>query len=120
MDRGQQFPDAYYDRPESLSANQIIGSHDLTDHFDEDFNEYAGGDEDFDTVFSDQTLLDYKYKNAKDNGLLDDVLKNGIQTPIEVHVDRDGYKTVAQGHHRLAIAQRHFPNKPIPIKYLED
>jgi hypothetical protein len=112
MDKGSQFPDAYHDRPESLTAHEIIGSHALEDHEDLFGRfDFAGGD--------DQKLLDYKYENAKSNGLLDDVLKNGIHTPIDVHVDKEGYKTVTQGHHRLAIAQKHFPHKPIPIRYWE-
>jgi len=36
--------------------------------------------------------------------LLDDIVENGIQEPIEVRVREDGSKIVWDGLHRLAIA----------------
>ena len=64
-----------------MSAKDIAGSVNLEDHDDLYGRfDFAGGD--------NKKLLNYKYKNAKDKGLLDDILKNGIDTPIEIHVGR--------------------------------
>lgn len=95
--------------PKELSAKELSGitledHDDLMGRFD-----FAEGD--------DQKLLDYKYKNAKKRGLLDDVLKNGIKEPLEVHVDKYGDQTLTEGHHRLAIAMKHFPDTKLPIQY---
>ena len=96
--------------PETMTANQMYGGVSLEDHEDlfGRFDE-AGGD--------DRKLLNMKYKNAKQSGLLDDVLQNGVKQPLEVHVDKDGWQTLTEGHHRLSIALKHFPDHPLPIKY---
>lgn len=102
--------DKLNDLPKFLSAKQIFGSISLEDH-DDLFNRFAfaGGD--------DKKLLNAKYKWAKDRGLVDDILKNGIKNPLKIHIDNDGNQTLTDGHHRLAIALKHFPKKPIPIVY---
>lgn len=98
------------DLPKFLTAEEMFGSVSLEDH--EDLRgrfDFAEGD--------DGKLLDFKYKLAKEKGLVDDILKNGIRTPLEIHVDEEGNRTLTGGHHRLAIALRHFPKKPIPVTY---
>jgi hypothetical protein len=96
--------------PKLMSAKDIVGSVNLEDHDDLYGRfDFAGGD--------NKKLLNYKYKNAKERGLLDDILKNGIDTPIEIHVGQDGEQTLTQGHHRLAIALKHFPKRLLPVKY---
>jgi hypothetical protein len=96
--------------PKFRTAKDILDSVSLEDH--EDLSgrfDFAQGD--------NKKLLNFKYKNAKKTGLLDDILENGITQPLEIHVDDDENQTLTQGHHRLAIALKHFPNKPIPVKY---
>ncbi len=83
--------------PKSLSAKEIFGLVSLEDHDDLLGRfDFADGD--------DTKLLDWKYENTKKTGLLDNILKDGIKTPIEIHVDKDENQTLTDGHHRLAIA----------------
>jgi hypothetical protein len=67
---------------------------------------------------NDKKLLELKYKEAEKDGLLDDILKNGILHPIEIKVDKDCEQILIKGHHRLAIALKHFPERLIEIKYI--
>ena len=108
----EQFKEHLNSLPTHRTAEDLFGSVMLEDHEDLHgrFDE-AGGD--------DAKLLKMKYKNAKENGLKDDILKNGIQDPIEIHVDRYGDQTLTQGHHRLAVMLKHRPTTPIPISYWE-
>ena len=96
--------------PSHRTAEDLYGSVMLEDH-DDMFGRFdeAGGD--------DAKLLRIKYKNAVQNGLKDDILKNGIQDPIEIHVDSYGDQTLTEGHHRLAVMLKHRPKTPIPIHY---
>jgi hypothetical protein len=110
MARSDEFEGGIEGLPSHMSANELFGHVALEDH--EDLRgrfDFAGGD--------DRKLLNYKYKNAVANGLKDDILENGIQSPIEIHVDRYGDKTLTQGHHRLAVMLKHRPNTPIPIHW---
>jgi hypothetical protein len=100
------------DLPKFLTAKQMFGSISLEDQDDLYGRfDFAKGD--------DKKLLNAKYKLAKEKGLVDDILKNGIKSPLEIHVDKDGNQTLTNGHHRLAIALKHFPNKLIPVTYWE-
>jgi hypothetical protein len=98
--------------PKYRSAEDIFNSVGLEDHDDLHGRfDFAAGD--------NNKLLAWKYEQAKKDGLLDDILANGIKTPLEIHVDvnDDGYQTLTSGHHRLAVALKHFPNKPLPVRY---
>lgn len=108
----EQFKEHLKGLPTHRTAEDLFGSVMLEDHEDlyGRFDE-AGGD--------DAKLLRIKYKNAVQNGLKDDILKNGIQDPVEVHVDRYGDQTLTEGHHRLAVMLKHRPKTPIPIHYWE-
>jgi hypothetical protein len=92
------------------TASELIGAVDFEDHYDLRGRwDDAGGD--------NNKLMRIKYKEAVESGLKDQVLQNGIQSPIDVHVDEDGNQTVTDGHHRLAVMLKHRPNTPIPIHY---
>jgi hypothetical protein len=96
--------------PSHRTANQLFGAVALEDH--EDLMgrfDFAKGD--------DRKLLNYKYKNAVNNGLKDDILKNGVHTPLEIHVDKYGDHTLTEGHHRLAVMLKHRPDTPMPVHY---
>lgn len=69
---------------------------------------------------NDKELLNLKYKEAKENGLLQDIIKNGIKNPIEIQINKDNTQTLIKGHHRLAIALKHFPNELIKINYTKE
>ena len=94
--------------PKSKNAKDILDSVKLNDHKYKTYKSAKG---------NDKKLLEIKYQEAKDDGLLEDILKNGIKHPIEINVDKDGKQTLIKGHHRLAIALKHFPKKLIKIKY---
>jgi len=94
--------------PKSKNAQDILDSVTLHDHKYKIYKKAKG---------NDRKLLDMKYKESQKDGLLDDVLKNGIKHPIEINVDKDGKQTLIKGHHRLAIALKHFPERLIQIKY---
>ena len=96
-------------QPKSRKAKNILDSVTLNDHKNELYKSAKGNDD---------KLLELKYKEAQKDGLLDDILKNGIKHPIEIKVDKDGEQTLIKGHHRLAIALKHFPKKLIKIKYV--
>ena len=93
----------------SLNAQEILKSVKLNDHKYKIYKSAKG---------NDQELLKLKYQEAKKDGLLDDVLENGIKHPIEIQIDKDGNQTLIKGHHRLAIALKHFPKRLIEIKYI--
>ncbi len=96
--------------PQTAKAGDILGHVALGDHDDLMGRfDFAGGD--------DRTLLRHKYRQATEKGLKDDILQNGIQSPVEIHVDNYGDKTLTEGHHRLAVMLKHRPATPIPIKY---
>ena len=90
------------------NAKDILDSVKLNDHEYEAYKSAKG---------NDKKLLEIKYQEAKDDGLLEDILKNGIKHPIEINVDKDGKQTLIKGHHRLAIALKHFPKRLIKINY---
>lgn len=93
---------------ESKNAKDILHSVKLNDHKYKIYHSAKG---------NDKKLLELKYQEAKEDGLLEDVLKNGIKHPIEIIIDKNGNQTLIKGHHRLAIALKHFPTKLIKIKY---
>jgi hypothetical protein len=95
---------------DSKTAKEILGSVKLHDHKFKIYKVAKG---------NNQKLLILKYKEAEKDGLLKDVLKNGIKHPIEIKVDKDGKQTLIKGHHRLAIALKHFPKRLIKIKYIK-
>jgi hypothetical protein len=94
--------------PKELSAKQIKKIVKLNDH---KYKLYASA------KGNDNKLLELKYKEAQKDGLLKDILKNGIKHPIEIKVDKNGNQTLIKGHHRLTIALKHFPNRKIEINY---
>lgn len=96
-------------QPKSRKAKDILDSVTLHDHKNEIYKDANG---------NDKKLLDMKYKEAEEDGLLDDILKNGILHPIEIKIDKNGKQTLIKGHHRLAIALKHFPKRLIQIKYI--
>jgi hypothetical protein len=93
----------------SLNAQEILKSVKLNDHKYKIYKSAKG---------DDTKLLKLKYKEAKKNGLLKDILKNGILHPIEIQIDKNGNQTLIKGHHRLAIALKNFPKRLIEIKYI--
>ena len=95
---------------DAKTAKEILGSVKLHDHKYKIYKVAKG---------NDKTLLKLKYKEAEKDGLLEDVLKNGIKHPIEIKVDKNGNHTLMKGHHRLAIALKHFPKRLIKIKYIK-
>lgn len=95
----------------SMTAKELLAHAELGDHGLRMYAK-AGGD--------DGKLLAMKYREAKRDGLLRDILKNGIKDPVEVRVGPKGRKTLVKGHHRLAIALRHFPDRQIRIRYVHD
>ncbi len=94
--------------PKELCAKEIKKIVKLNDH---KYKQYASA------KGNDDKLLELKYKEAKEDGLLKDVLKNGILHPIKIKVDKNEKQTLTHGHHRLAIALKHFPNRLIKITY---
>ena len=94
--------------PKSKNAKDILDSVKLNDHKYKIYKSAKG---------NDKKLLKLKYKEAEKDGLLDDILKNGIKHPIEIKIDDNGNQTLIKGHHRLAIALKHFPKRLIKIKY---
>jgi len=96
--------------PKFLTAKEILARVSLEDH-DDLSGRFASAQGD------DEKLLQLKYKNAEKRGLLDNVVEKGILNPLEIHVDNNEEQTLTDGHHRLAIALKHFPNKPLPVKY---
>ncbi len=94
--------------PKSLSAKKIKSQVELYDH---KYKMYAKANG------NDAELLKLKYQEAEKDGLLKDILKNGIKDPLQIHIDKNNNKTLTHGHHRLAIALKHFPNKPLKIHY---
>jgi hypothetical protein len=107
--------------PTHRTARDLVGSTTLEGHTtDSGIYDSLKGD--------DRKLLDAKYEEAKNpeygqtwmsgQTLRDYTVNNGIKIPIEIHVDKEtGEHTLTDGHHRLAIALKHFPDTPIPIKY---
>jgi len=96
-------------QPKSRKAKDILDSVKLNDHKYKLYKSAKG---------NDKKLLKLKYKEAQNDGLLDNILKNGIKHPIEIKFDKYGQQTLIKGHHRLAIALKHFPKKLIKIKYV--
>lgn len=94
--------------PSTRKAKDILKYVTLYDHH---FKMYKSAHGD------DAKLLKLKYKEAKKDGLLKDILKNGIKNPIEIKLDKNGEQSLIKGHHRLAIALKHFPDRLIKIKY---
>jgi hypothetical protein len=90
------------------NAKDILNSVKLNDHKYKIYKSAKG---------NDKKLLKLKYKEAEKDGLLDDILKNGIKHPIEIKIDDNGNQTLIKGHHRLAIALKHFPKRLIQINY---
>lgn len=94
---------------QTMSAKKIK---DMVKLYDHKYKMYKSAQGD------DDKLLKLKYQEAKKDGLLADILENGIKYPLEIHVDENNNKTLIKGHHRLAIALKHFPNRKIKIKYI--
>jgi hypothetical protein len=90
------------------NAKDILNSVKLNDH---KYKLYASA------KGNDSELLELKYQEAEKDGLLKDILKNGIKNPIEIKVDDNGKQTLIKGHHRIAIALKHFPKRLIQINY---
>jgi hypothetical protein len=97
--------------PKELSAKQIKNIVKLNDH---KYKLYASA------KGNDSELLKLKYQEAEKDGLLKDILKNGIKNPIEIKIDDNGNQTLIKGHHRLAIALKHFPKRLIQINYTKE
>jgi hypothetical protein len=67
------------------NAKDILNSVKLNDH---KYKLYASA------KGNDSELLELKYQEAEKDGLLKDILKNGIKNPIEIKVDENGKQTV--------------------------
>lgn len=96
--------------PKSRKAKDILKHVKLNDHKYKIYKSAKG---------NDQELLKLKYKESEKDGLLEDVLENGIKNPIEIKIDKDGNQILIKGHHRLAIALKHFPKRLIEIRYIK-
>ena len=96
-------------QPKSLNAKEILKSVKLNDHKYKIYKSAKG---------NDTELLKLKYQEAEKDGLLKDILENGILHPIEIKIDKNGNQTLIKGHHRLAIALKNFPKRLIQIKYI--
>ena len=96
-------------KTDSKTAKEILNSVKLNDHKYKIYKVAKG---------NDKKLLNLKYKEAQKNGLLKDILENGIKNPLEIKIDKDGNQILIKGHHRLAIALKHFPKRLINIKYI--
>lgn len=77
---------------------------------------------------TNEALMERKYKNAQRKGLVRSILEKGYDqtSPIEVapaelsNMFDSEPKTyqppyVVDGHHRVAVMYRHFPDTPIPL-----
>ena len=95
--------------PTSRKAKDILKIVKLNDHKYKIYKSAKG---------NNKNLLKLKYKEAQKDGLLEDVLENGIKNPIEIKIDKYGNQILIKGHHRLAIALKHFPKRLIKIKYI--
>jgi len=79
----------------------------------------AGGtdqspDEDFDE------LLDRKLDDSYGIGLVDDIKKKGVKTPIQViHMKNTTDKMIGHGHHRFAIASEFGPDELVPVLHTD-
>jgi hypothetical protein len=106
-------------RPGSMTARDIVDNFILWDAEKYDLSK---------ETFLDAKLRDIRtptYEDARGNekanpqyGLEEDVLKNGINVPIEAEI-QDGRAVLLDGHTRLAIMFANNPEAEIPIKWLD-
>jgi hypothetical protein len=62
-------------------------------------------------------LYSRKLKEANRNGLTDKIVnRGGVRDPIFLS---SADKTIADGHHRIAVASKHLPNTLVPVHHLE-
>jgi len=61
---------------------------------------------------------DEKFNKKELDDLTDDISKNGIKTPIQIKVDRNGNALIVEGNTRLAAAKR-LGIKNIPVEIIE-
>ena len=95
--------------PTSRKAKDILKIVKLNDHKYKIYKSAKG---------NNQKLLKLKYKEAQKDGLLEDVLENGIKNPIEIKIDKYGNQILIKVHHRLAISLKHLQKRLIKIKYI--
>jgi hypothetical protein len=90
------------------TAKQLFGKIEFEDHD----NYYSSS-----SLEEDRALLKEKYQSAVEDGLKDDILKNGVQEPLDMFVSKAGRLKLTDGHHRFAVMLKHRPSTPIPIHY---
>jgi|TARA_R110000744_G_scaffold189207_1_gene308375 hypothetical protein len=97
---------------------------------------WSGGEKPYDekdyhALYPLEDLLEYREFNWMEEGeqktpeewnkLLQDVRKSGIIEPIVVHIGINGQARIAEGNHRLAIAQQvNLAKVPVKFVFLED
>ena len=60
-------------------------------------------------------VMDQMYKEAQDEGLHRSIEEHGVHTPLIVNKKT---MTLEDGHHRLAVAQRHLPpDTKLPVVF---
>jgi hypothetical protein len=106
-------------RPTTMTAKSVVDNFILWDAEKYDLSK---------ETFLDAKLRDIRtptYEDARGNekanpqyGLEEDVLKNGINVPIEAEI-QDGKAVLLDGHTRLAIMFANNPEAEIPIKWLD-
>lgn len=68
------------------------------------------------------TRTNEDWELGHEGGLADEIRKNGYDMNKPVHIvlhDDDGKPNpqVIEGHHRIAVMYKHFPDQPIPVRF---
>ncbi|MNJ90255.1 ParB-like nuclease domain protein [compost metagenome] len=60
-----------------------------------------------------------KYREERWNEFLEDIKQNGITSPIQIRVEKDGTTTISEGNHRREAAiQLGLTSVPVEIQYM--
>lgn len=74
-------------------------------------------DELSDTRETKKQLYSRKLKEANRSGLTNKIVtRGGVKDPVFLS---SSDKTIADGHHRIAVASKHFPYNLVPVHHLE-
>jgi len=64
-----------------------------------------------------RSLMNKKYREAQASGLADKIQQQGVKEPVHLWHNTNGTKTLIDGHHRLAVAQRLGKNTLLPVEH---
>jgi hypothetical protein len=116
--------------PDQLAM--FIPAHQLMDTTALDTEEEKGPKTLRNATFGRQSVPERKIQEAKDEGLFEEIEKEGVKTPVTLgtHPFRKGPMTydyfpgydykgtvIMDGHHRISVANSIDPNMEIPVQY---